>query len=319
MDNNEMVNEQVVDIIKALSVHPQLERLSFTNMNIGRNECTVLTTLLRYTATKLQKLSLYGANVDDEGMEVLVSGLGHHKLQDLNLGFNRSITIKGWKKVSTLLELPGSNLKELDVNYSNIGNDVALAFAKALSSNSTLKLLGLKNNDISAEGWEPFSKLLCDTSSINDTYLSNHTLLSFNRYGSAPDGVPADLLGTLSTNGSEDKQKVAMAKILQNHSHFNMEPFFEWEFKVLPLMVKWFGKVSTFTSGFEEKIKKMKLSVVYDFIKEFPMLYIESVTRKEITEFTVEEELLQGIQMDAEQEFRLEEIRRCKDRSMRRL
>jgi len=319
IDSNEMVNGQVVDIITTLSVHPQLERLSFAIMNIGSNECAALSTLLRYTATKLKSLNLYRANIDDEGMEVLVGGLGHHKCQELNLGSNRSITIRGWTALSTLLETTDSKLETLNVEYNTIGDEEALVFAKALSSNSTLKLLGLKNNGISAEGWEPFSKLLCDTSSINDTYLSNHTLLSFNRYNLPPSGASAGLLGTLSTNGSENKQKVAMAKILLNHSHFDMEPFFEWEFKILPLMVKWFEKVSTFTSGFEEKINKLRLSAIYDFIKEFPMLYIESVTRKEIIEFTVEVELHQGVQMDAEQEFRLEEIRRCKARSMRRL
>ena len=64
----------------------------------------------------------------------------------------------------------------------------------------------------------------------------------------------------------------------------------------------------------------MKLSAVYDFVKEFPMLYIEPVTRKEIAEYTaLEEELLQGDLMGVEQEARLEEIRQSKARAMRRL
>ena len=74
-----------------------------------------------------------------------------------------------------------------------------------------------------------------------------------------------------------------MIKILQHHSHFDMQPFFEWEFKFLPIMINWFTKATTrLDTSFVEKINKMKLSVTYDFIKEFPMLYIESVTRKEI-------------------------------------
>ena len=42
-----------------------------------------------------------------------------------------------------------------------------------------------------------------------------------------------------------------------------------------PIMIRWFKKAATCKIGFEAKINKMKLSVVYDFIKEFPMLYIE--------------------------------------------
>ena len=64
----------------------------------------------------------------------------------------------------------------------------------------------------------------------------------------------------------------------------------------------------------------MKLSVVYDFIKEFPMLYIEPITQKEITDYTaLEEELQGGDQSVEQQQARLEEVRRCKARAMSRL
>ena len=86
-----------------------------------------------------------------------------------------------------------------------------------------------------------------------------------------------------------------MIKILQHHSHFDMQPFFEWEFKFLPIMINWFTKATTrLDTSFVEKINKMKLSVTYDFIKEFPMLYIESVTRKEIAECAALEEKVHG-------------------------
>ena len=50
------------------------------------------------------------------------------------------------------------------------------------------------------------------------------------------------------------------------------------------------------------------------------MLYIEPMTRKEIAGYAaLEEELIQGSQMGAEQEVKLEEIRQCKSRAMRRL
>ena len=163
MDNidNEMENGQLVDIITALSMHPQLTVLRFECMSIGRNECTALSTLLRCTTTNLQKLNLSDNNIDDEGIEVLVQALSkNNQLQDLDLGSNRSITIRGWTALSTLLEMPSSNLKSLDVSPNNIGDEGELVFVNALSNNSTLETLGLYGNGISAEGWAHYSKLL---------------------------------------------------------------------------------------------------------------------------------------------------------------
>ena len=337
---NQIDSESLVGVIVALSTHRQWKRLEFTGVNIGRNECTALSTLLRYNTTTIQKLGLPHDYINDEEIEVLVNDFFHmNQLQELNLGCNTLITIKGWRAVATLLELPHTKLETLNIYNNNIGNDGALVFANALGSNSTLKTLGLRDNGITAEGWAPFSKLLCDTSSVNNTYMSNHTLQSF---GHNVQAVPGEVISYQTLNGGEDQtisgnrrteqQKVATRKILQNHSHFNMRPFFEWEFKVLPIMMRWFDRsydcVAVSLSNrvlvkaafaLEKKIQRLELSVTFDFIKEFPMLYIESVTRKEIAEYTtIEEELLQG-GLDAEQEVRLEEIWQSKARAMRRL
>ena len=56
-----------------------------------------------------------------------------------------------------------------------------------------------------------------------------------------PRGHDSDINANLGVNrgNSGDKEFIAMAKILHVHNHFNMQPFFEWEFKVLPLMFEW--------------------------------------------------------------------------------
>ena len=128
-----MGNGQLIHIITALRMHPQLTKLYLSDMNMGRNECTALSTLLRCTTTRLQKLNLHGNNIDDEGVEVLVNALNNNvnTLQELKLGSNQSITIKGWKTLSTLLEMPDSILVTLHVNNNNIGDDEALVFAMA--------------------------------------------------------------------------------------------------------------------------------------------------------------------------------------------
>jgi len=236
----------LVDIITALSMHPQLTelRLSDNETNIGRNECTALSTLLRCTTTQLEKLNLRNNNIDDDGVKELVNALSNgHKLQALDLSHNDSITIKGWKTVANLLEAPGSKLVKLEIyNNSNIGDGGALVFAETLTNNSTLEKLYLHDCGITTEGWSPFSKLLCDTCSANNTYHSNHTLRIINGVPSTGARSVYDIKANLELNRYIDKQRVAMIKILQHHTNFDMQPFFEWEFKVLPIMIGWFTK-----------------------------------------------------------------------------
>ena len=316
----------MVDVIVAISMHPQLEHLDLSSngTDIGRNECTALATLLRCTTSELRTLNLGLNNIDDEGVEVLVDALANvsNKLQQLVLRQNSSITTRGWKALSTLLEMPRSNLTSLDISRNNIGAKEALVFAKALGNNSTLKRLAAfvgGNMHTPVDGWRAFSQLLCDTSSVNKTYLSNHTLENLTSdWRSYDQSIPNDILSLLDLNSSsEDKKVVAMAKILRNHSYFNVEPFFEWEFKVLPLIICWFAKAYYDTGEYRDrlKIRRMKLSTIYDFIKEFPMLYIEPVTRKEIAEYSA---LGKKLQLQGD-EHRLEEVQQLKARAMRRL
>ena len=56
---------------------------------------------------------------------------------------------------------------------------------------------------------------------------------------------------------------------------------------------------------YSQKINKLRLAVTYDFIKEFPMLYVEPITRKEITEYTAMEEQVWGKPMWQEKSVKL--------------
>jgi Ran GTPase-activating protein (RanGAP) involved in mRNA processing and transport len=99
-DNAIREDGSVVNIITALSMHPQLEELRLCGCNIGRNEYTALSTLLRCSITQLKALSLHNNNIDDEGVEYLVNILSNgNMLEILDLSRNEAITIKGWKKV----------------------------------------------------------------------------------------------------------------------------------------------------------------------------------------------------------------------------
>ena len=112
---------------------------------------------------------------------------------------------------------------------------------------------------------DALEKLLCDTSSINKTFLSSHSLAAFN--------IESDTNSYyLGLNNNLDKRLVAAVKILKNHDHFDMHPFFAWNFKVLPRAIGWLEKASTYDTDFDKNIEQRKLSVVYQFVRAMPML-----------------------------------------------
>ena len=183
----------------------------------------------------------------------------------------------------------------------------------ALSSNSSLETMNLDHNGIR---WLRLCKLLCDTSSVNKTYLSNHTLTHVSHKGNTlyTEREAVEYM-KLNRENKKNKSRAATIKILENHSHFITHPFFQWDIKALPMIINWFSKAAVCTIGYGKKIRVNKLSSIYDFVKEFPSEFIEPLTRREIAQYTALEEQLMGDIAQA----KLQEIQRCKARAMRRL
>ena len=310
LQNNNISEEGMVDIITALSMHPHLEYLDLDENRLRKNGCVALATLLQCSATELQYLLISSTEINDDGMEALVPALANcNHLMELYLFNNPSITTRGWQRFATILEAPNSNLEVLDMLQNNIDDEAATMFAGALANNHTLQKLDLDNNpSITAVGWESLSKTLCDTSSVNATFLSNHTLyyVSPNAAGNNFEGIRR----LLTLNGRrDDKKEVAAIKILQNHNDFDMLPFFEWEFKCLPLVLNWLERASEYQmpEGFEPNIEGRKLSTIYQFVRGMPVLYVETRLRKELEDIKSEESQIeeeqrkQGLLFDEKQ------------------
>lgn len=291
---------QLVEIVEGLSTIRQLEILEFECIDNDTNdiECLALANLLRSTAN-LHTLGLCGNDIDDEGMATLVEGaLSNRRLCKLSLSSNH-ITGRGCQTLAMLLERPNSSLEEIYLANNDIGDEGALIFANALVGNYKLKIIYLlySNNGITAEGWGVFSKALCDTSTLNKTFLSNHTLEILGeppnfdvQYVSDDESedtqvmsVVFDIEASLELNrSSNDKRQVAIKKILKHHHHFDMQPFL----KVLPISVLWFERARSVARSIEEEdqleniqnvdeagIDKRKLSVIYQFIRAMPEVF----------------------------------------------
>ena len=125
--------------------------------------------------------------------------------------------------------------------------------------------------------------------------------------GNEGDDASEIVRSLLELNARDDKKEVATIKILQSHKDFDMQPFFEWEFKVLPLVVGWLERASEceMPEGFEPNIEERKLSTIYQFVRGMPVLYVETRLRKELEDIKVAE-----LQLEEEEESQEEFMQR---------
>ncbi|KAL7552449.1 hypothetical protein ACHAWF_015690 [Thalassiosira exigua] len=106
------------------------------------------------------------------------------------------------------------------------------------------------------------SQLLCDTSSINKTFLSNHTLQSLNTTD-----CPKQVLYLLNLNHDPDKTYVATEKILESHPDFDLAPLCKWGFKMLPLLADWFERAARSVEDTWGELEPRKLSEIFKFVR----------------------------------------------------
>jgi len=141
-----------------------------------------------------------------------------------------------------------------------------LSTLEAIGRDAFLNCSSLLQRDVCLD---TFTRALCNTSSINATYSSNHNLTSL--------GLSNDrermFTPLLELNGIEDKGQVAAVKILRYHDHLDMKPFLEWDSKCLPLFVTWFSRASSYLGNDDEAndtVGTKKLDAIYQFLRGLP-------------------------------------------------
>ena len=301
------------DVFRSLApffkLRPFVSKVQIKQCDLGDEGCHFLSLALR-ECNSLRTLTLNNDSIDDGGMESLMPALAENSnLRALNLNGNTSITIKGFRALSIVLESPTSNLVLLSLIGNYICDKVLKMLACALVNNSALKWLWQNSNIITNEGWRALSKSLCNTSSIDATFLSNHTIVDV---GDTPDD---ELNGLVALNkwGYSNKQ-VAMFKILRYHDNFGMQPLIGRDFKILPCMIEWFDKASVALmerAGIQRSLRgqlvgatsleQKKLTAIYQFICGMSSEFIEALTMHELKEATARKKRLRSELEEAEQ------------------
>ena len=286
LDGNELNDRGLKKIINALMLHENIERLTVSENNMGREGCRALGHYLTFNSSKLKDLHLSFNQIDDEGLRFLVDGLTavtidnndeihNFALRQFCLTGNR-FTPVGFGFLASLLAKPYCKLEQLWLYQMNIGDEGAKILADGLSKNSSLQKLWFNpdNCGIGSTGWERFSSLVCDRSTVNNSYLSNHTIQligkhyrQFSRFDSE---IYRHLMHNLSINdGNLDKNHIARWKIMTLHRSMKMDPFFDWNLKFLPIVMTWFEKDGI--AGWDHPTTwSLQLSNIFQFVRGMP-------------------------------------------------
>lgn len=203
--------------------------------------------------------------------------------------------------------ISGNQLRYLQLNENGIGLRSCQAIGALLQDpNCNLRSLDLSGNALTADRgvgfgddtYVPFSIIedifiasLCDKSSINRTYLSNHMLTNLDLLDVYQRGDT--LTSLLRMNKSSNKSHVAIRKILkfQPNVFRNMQPFFadwisddEQSLKALPYVIDWLNKAARITAQPSpdmiyqfKNIKLKKLSAIYEFAHTMLVMFVTDI------------------------------------------
>ena len=123
----------------------------------------------------------------------------------MDLTFNSEITITGWDAFSAVFQNPDSELEELSLSSNRFNDGTLVSLAPSLANNNKLKKLFLGfDTNITVKGWTALSYVLCNTSSIMDTFHSNH-MLQILCEGYDEDQLPGDIMSLLRLNRENGK------------------------------------------------------------------------------------------------------------------
>lgn len=277
---NISLNENTIDydvtvaLVASLADNHTLTKLSLCgNPSITTPGFVAISTLLQIQGTHLEHLDLGENELDDDVAVALSNSLANNcSLKTLILNDNPSITTTGFVALSAIFRNPDTQLSFLDLRENNINDDSAIAIATSLINNHKLKTLSLGTPPpFTSTGWAAFSRLLCNTSSINNTYLSNHTLESFD---SSIRSVPGTEKVRMCLELNKIDKRCKKHKILLAHfmGRFSMEHFADMKVELLVHVLAWISK-----SGFKDKSRKgscrISQSALFHFIKSEPSLF----------------------------------------------
>ena len=284
------------EILKSYQkISNNLTRLCINNAALDNGGGNAITETLRW-CTNLKIINLADNSITKAQLLPMIDAIrGHRMLEKLILIGNR-IGNAGCHALATLLADTNSNLQILDLETNQIGNGGAKAIANSLANNTKLQTLDLQSNPLDPSVVGIFCTVLCDASSVNNTYRSNHTLEELVLLDEQEEQHVDHLADVLDLNKGTNKSHVAIKKILKYHPNIDMDPLFEWDtdseqsLKALPYVIDWFTRAKEAVADedmladnededdedddYDYCVDERKLSAIFQFAKAMPLLVV---------------------------------------------
>jgi len=202
----------------------------------------------------LSTLYLSNNDINDEAAVAFSSVFANYsRLQQLHLTGITSITTSGWQFLAALVHNRDSLLHYIKLedsfsitNSTSFDDDALIAWVNALfiSKNTTLRSLIIPHEGITSRGWLALENLVCNKTTIDTLYDSNHTLAYI---AQANDG-PGEIFSVMKrivefqqqsfdmSNSRRCRLEVARQKII--HFYFmngeaNMQELIDMEMNVM--------------------------------------------------------------------------------------
>ena len=224
-----------------------IENKSASELHINKcilGECKELSRILGHNNCSLHSLSLNGIDTTDTEISTIISSLAispNKRLRKLDLSQNINLGSKTIDSCVKLLSDPLSNLNLIAISDAILDDERAHALATAISQNkkSKLEYLNLTPGGLPCRmtrtGWMEFTIALCDPSSVNSTYTSNHKLISigYSMHQLIDANAPLELWAYLDWNqmGVGMKMKMISSHII---AEFNEDYFMGLPLEIMP-------------------------------------------------------------------------------------
>lgn len=253
LDDTEIDDEGFAVLTSAFIVNSangtrnSLRTLGITgDTNVTGTDWIVFSSFISHPMCLLENLRIETTEIHDRELICLGAALNvNQSVKHLDLGQNLvNISTRGWRGFAICLSSRQSALEELNLSGCDVTSDGAIEIVTALAGNSRLTTLHLSppNDDdrYSEQVWQSLKCLLCDTTSIESTFFSNHTLHSLVVYD-----LMENVMSLLEMNRGVNKSEVARQKIMAHHfsgDTTNLHMFVHMQEAILPFALEWIGR-----------------------------------------------------------------------------
>jgi len=248
--SNSFDDEKIESFANAIANNCRLKKLQLHyNRSVTPAGWHTLFQLLQRPSCGLESLDIGANNLTDETVESLASAISNgSKLRELNLSFNTNVSSAAWQVLTIALRRHAPALEMLGM--CDVDNGLIASLTHLLTVNKKLKKLRIIERKTS--GQVPsrlivaFTRILNDTSSILNTYNSNHVVEELCDEEIVT--LPTHLNSLLRINKENSSSQAARIKIIKAHfsgGDINTQVFNHMELNVHPNAIAWMGGSKT--------------------------------------------------------------------------